>query len=355
MALNNDAKLQDALWKIGAFKGLKDRHGRAITYNTAVDGMFEKISEQAVQNAIKMGYTVDRKSGTVTKQTKRGGGHTTVPKAGGHVTISKEGIVEPKETKSGGHTTIPKNEPKKATFTFPRIQLPSFNWSFGSEPKEDNSINLEAVLNHDKRYNVKGRKWYFDPTTNTGYRIENGEVVDKFEITSGLNTTSDGYTPLTKDASGYPVYDRATNLSSTPAGIFTFVGPTRRYGETMYFLREGRRGQPGTPGTYTNVAFHAPANPQRAALFDDGNIKNNCTSYGCISPEKGKLQSMYDNEGSFAGDTVIVAPKDSRNYIKEDSGEGLLKTYFGFAPTEVSGKNYDKHYHFTNVRYNRGY
>ena len=65
--LNKVAELQDALWKIGAFKGVKNRKGKELTYNQAVDGIFKGLSEQALKNAQTMGYTIDRQKGTVTK------------------------------------------------------------------------------------------------------------------------------------------------------------------------------------------------------------------------------------------------------------------------------------------------
>lgn len=49
--------MQEALWKIGAFKGLKDRHGREVTLETAIDGINGEMTQQALANAKKMGYT----------------------------------------------------------------------------------------------------------------------------------------------------------------------------------------------------------------------------------------------------------------------------------------------------------
>ena len=80
LAPNKDSELQDALWKIGAFKGIKNKRGKELTYEQAVDGSFKKMSEQALKNAENMGYFIDRKSGTVSrtnpespKQNKPGG------------------------------------------------------------------------------------------------------------------------------------------------------------------------------------------------------------------------------------------------------------------------------------------
>lgn len=51
MALNNTAKLQDELWRKGAFKGIKDKRGRELTYEQAVDGVEGGWTEQAMANA----------------------------------------------------------------------------------------------------------------------------------------------------------------------------------------------------------------------------------------------------------------------------------------------------------------
>ena len=51
MAPNNTAKLQDELWRKGAFKGIKDRRGRELTYEQAVDGIMGNMTRQAMANA----------------------------------------------------------------------------------------------------------------------------------------------------------------------------------------------------------------------------------------------------------------------------------------------------------------
>lgn len=66
MQSNNLAKLQENLWKIGAFKGIKDRHGREAIYNTAVDGIEGNMTRTAIANAKKMGYTINS-NGTLSK------------------------------------------------------------------------------------------------------------------------------------------------------------------------------------------------------------------------------------------------------------------------------------------------
>jgi hypothetical protein len=40
--------LQLALWNRGFFKGIKDRKGRAATYETAVDGLSGRMTNAAI-------------------------------------------------------------------------------------------------------------------------------------------------------------------------------------------------------------------------------------------------------------------------------------------------------------------
>ena len=74
-ASNNIAKLQDALWKAGAFKGIKGRNGKELTYEQAVDGLRAKsgkgTTDQALAWAKANGYNVDEKAGTVSKHEQR--------------------------------------------------------------------------------------------------------------------------------------------------------------------------------------------------------------------------------------------------------------------------------------------
>lgn len=67
-APNNTAKLQDALYSIGAYKGMKDRRGNDLSYEKAVDGDFGRMTTQAVQRARNMGYDVNTNSGTVRRR-----------------------------------------------------------------------------------------------------------------------------------------------------------------------------------------------------------------------------------------------------------------------------------------------
>lgn len=60
------AALQLALWNKGFFKGLKDRRGRVVTYNTAVDGISGTMTKAAMKAAQDAGYIIN-KNGSLSK------------------------------------------------------------------------------------------------------------------------------------------------------------------------------------------------------------------------------------------------------------------------------------------------
>lgn len=95
MQSNNLARLQDQLWKMGAFKGLKDRKGRDVTYETAIDGIKGGMTDAAIANAQKMGYTVNS-NGTLQQQAKpQQAKSQTTPKAKGSRFVTTSGAYLP--------------------------------------------------------------------------------------------------------------------------------------------------------------------------------------------------------------------------------------------------------------------
>ena len=80
MAPNNLSTLQENLWNIGAFNGVKNKRGQVATVQSAIDGLPGSMTNQAIENAKNMGYFIDEKAGTVSrtnpespKQNKPGG------------------------------------------------------------------------------------------------------------------------------------------------------------------------------------------------------------------------------------------------------------------------------------------
>ena len=65
---NATAELQDALWNAGAFKGMKNRQGKELTYAQAVDGVNGNMTKQAIKKAKSMGYTIDENRGKINKK-----------------------------------------------------------------------------------------------------------------------------------------------------------------------------------------------------------------------------------------------------------------------------------------------
>ena len=89
MKSNNTAMLQDALWQIGAFKGVKDGKGRESTYNTAVDGLSGRMTKAAMDNARKMGYIINN-DGSLSKMSDISSKVTSTAKAPKQLTKKKE-------------------------------------------------------------------------------------------------------------------------------------------------------------------------------------------------------------------------------------------------------------------------
>lgn len=58
MQSNNTAKLQEALWDAGFYKGMKDRKGRELTFEQAVDGIKGNMTKAAINKAQESGYFV---------------------------------------------------------------------------------------------------------------------------------------------------------------------------------------------------------------------------------------------------------------------------------------------------------
>lgn len=67
MAPNNLSTLQENLWNIGAFNGVKNKRGQVATVQSAIDGLPGSMTNQAIENAKNMGYFIDEKAGTVSK------------------------------------------------------------------------------------------------------------------------------------------------------------------------------------------------------------------------------------------------------------------------------------------------
>ena len=313
MQSNNLAKLQNSLWKIGAFKGIKDRHGREVTYNTAVDGIEGIMTRTAIANAKKMGYDVS--SGSVKKPSKT-------------IKITQE---KPKQAGFGSITTI------QTVFNPVASYISKFINSITSSPKpiqDSKNTNLQAIFDHKKKFDVDENYAVIDKKNNTLNIYNKDKLISSYPVTLGSNV-GDGMLPL-----------NARYLSDTPrttgAGVFTLHGRnTSAYpgNEPMYTMRSDSIGP-------VAQAIHSPANlTNRREFFKTG--KKGRISFGCISTDTGIMKKLYKDKTLQTGDSVYVLPEIEGNNLIEKNGK-LQMQWKGNNPKTYK----DSHGITRNFRYN---
>ena len=305
MQSNNLAKLQEDLWKIGAFKGIKDRHGREVTYNTAVDGIEGIMTRTAIANAKKMGYDVS--SGTIKKPSK---------------TIK---INQKKPTQAGFGSVA----------SYISKFISSIIGSMDSKPIQDSkNTNLQAIFDHKKKFDVDENYAVIDKKNNTLNIYNKDKLISSYPVTLGSNV-GDGMLPL-----------NARYLSDTPrttgAGVFTLHGRnTSAYpgNEPMYTMRSDSIGP-------VAQAIHSPANlTNRREFFKTG--KKGRISFGCISTDTGIMKKLYKDKTLQTGDSVYVLPEIEGNNLIEKNGK-LQMQWKGNNPKTYK----DSHGITRNFRYN---
>ena len=313
MQSNNLAKLQEDLWKIGAFKGIKDRHGREVTYNTAVDGIEGIMTRTAIANAKKMGYDVS--SGSVKKPSKT-------------IKITQE---KPKQAGFGSITPI------QTVFNPVASYISKFINSITSSPKpiqDSKNTNLQAIFDHKKKFDVDENYAVVDKKNNTLSIYNKDKLISSYPVTLGSNV-GDGMLPL-----------NARYLSDTPrttgAGVFTLHGRnTSAYpgNEPMYTMRSDSIGP-------VAQAIHSPANlTNRREFFKTG--KKGRISFGCISTDTGIMKKLYKDKTLQTGDSVYVLPEIEGNNLIEKNGK-LQMQWKGNNPKTYK----DSHGITRNFRYN---
>ena len=311
--------LQDQLWQEGFFEGT------GFTYDQVVDGIIGAKTKQAMEKAKNSGYTV-----TLGQKMKK-----TPPQTQSQ---SKKEVNKEKNNV----TEIPSESMMESALYY---LFPSLKRKREEEEALRTATNFDAVKKAKVHNGVTEPYWYFDPKDNVAYRMQGDKVLDEFEIGSGLNQTSDGFTNLV------PGYDRSKNLSSTGAGVFTLRKETRGHqynNEPVYYFNTA-------DGKSTNQAWHGAATPDRKLLLGDGNEKNNKVSFGCIYAPDGKLRCFDENGQIHTGDSAYVEPKLDENYFYYDMNDGKIKTHFENMPSRLKGKNYNSEYDLDNIRYNTSY
>ena len=293
MQSNNLAKLQEDLWKIGAFKGIKDRHGREATYNTAVDGIEGIMTRTAIDNAKKMGY--DMSSGTIKKSSK-----TVKPSKTVKITQKK-----PKQAGFGSISSI------QSAFNPVISYISKFINDITSSPKpiqDSKNTNLQAIFDHKKKFDVNENYAVVDKKNNTLSIYNKDKLISSYPVTLGLNV-GDGMLPLNTRYLG-------DTPRTTGAGVFTLHGRnTSAYtgNEPMYTMRSDSIGS-------VAQAIHSPANlTNRREFFRTG--KNGRISYGCVSTDSGIMKKLYKDKTLQTGDSIYVLPEVKGNNLIEKNGK----------------------------------
>jgi|GEM_PF-5980729 len=293
------AHVQSQLYKIGAYGN--------IPYSQAVDGINGKITEAAWEKAKEMGYKWDRKTKSFAKEQPKGVQQTLT--AEGHVPIDiayyaqKMGISNP--LKWYRDKKRQRQEQKKREQEY-----------YSSLRDED------AIIGHKTRTGVKEPYIIVDKKANRMKLMKGNNVVGDWEVITGFNK-GDGYRGFTENTPYYSSLPRQTG-----AGIYTvsprtqsaYPGFGANPNEPLYFLMDG--------STNTSMAIHAPAGKQRASLLGNGNRADNRASFGCISPNVGVLDYIFNNNLISRGDTVYILPEEKGNYIWEDPSTGKLSTVY---------------------------
>ena len=305
MKSNNLATLQDQLWKIGAFKGVKDRHGKESTYNTAVDGIEGNMTKTAIANAKKMGYDVS--SGTLRKPSK---------------TIE-----------------VTQRKPVHAGFSPVTSYISKFisniTSNIGSEPVQDSkNTNLQAIFDHKNKFNVDKNYAVVDKKNNTLSIYNRDKLVSSYPVTLGSNV-GDGMMPVdAKYLSDSP--------KTTGAGVFTLYGRSSSHypgNEPYYTMRSDSVGS-------VAQALHSPANlTNRREFFKTG--KNGRVSFGCVSTDSGIMKKLYKDKTLQTGDSIYVLPEVKGNDLVERNGK-LQMQWKGNNPKTYK----DAHGTTRNFRYN---
>lgn len=228
---NNTADLQNALWQIGAFKGLKDRHGRDVVYNTATDGIMGPVTQAAIAKAKQMGYNVNVNSGKVVKRKNYAYGKTSNKVN----TQQKSGMVSV-------NTSSSNNSDKSSPYSLAMDKGPALRKQVVGP---DGFISYQAIEGLDGRpiYSSKlGNLGLFNRKVNSDgsicYQIkdDNGNIVTNCSQTGNLINRAMGK-PTTDHAwfrrgvyGDSIIYDKKQNLLNTVsrplAKVFNSINPS---------------------------------------------------------------------------------------------------------------------------------
>lgn len=225
--------------------------------------------------------------------------------------------------------------------------------------------NMDAITKFKTINGVTEPYYIIDKQNSQLFKMQGDKVLAKTDIMHGLNTSSDGFTRLTKNAKGVD-YNNQTNLMSTGAGVWTIGNNFPYEGGRAYNLRRTvNAGEPyyqandmfgakqpiKTYNTKTQVqeaqAIH-PMSEFRQKDFKNG-VRNK--SFGCINVQPDVLKQLNPQKG----DSVYIIPGVEGNYMYVDTKDNHIKTHYSDTNNQKDNSNYGKKFHFNNINYNTSY
>ena len=226
--------------------------------------------------------------------------------------------------------------------------------------------NMEAITKFKTLNKVTAPYYIIDKQNHQLLKMQGDKVLAKADVMHGLNTTSDGFTRLTKNANGRAEYDNRTNLMATGAGVWT-IGDNHPYeGGRAYHLR--RTINKGEPYYQANDAFGAKnpietysrktlvqeaqaIHPMPKSRYKDFKNGVRCKSFGCINVQPDFLKKLNPQKG----DSVYIIPGVKGNYMYIDTKDNHIKTHYSDTSNQKDNYNYGKKFHFNNINYNTSY
>ena len=226
--------------------------------------------------------------------------------------------------------------------------------------------NIEAITKFKTLNRVTAPYYIIDKQNHQLLKMQGDKVLAKDDIMLGLNTTSDGFTRLTKNTNGGIKYDNQTNLMATGAGVWT-IGNNYPYGggrayhlrrtinkEEPYYQANDTFGAKNPIETYSRKTLKQESqaiHPMPSSRQKDFKNGTRYKSFGCINVQPDFLKKLNPQKG----DSVYIIPGVKGNYMYVDTRDNHIKTHYSDTNNQKDNYNYGKKYHFNNINYNTSY
>lgn len=279
MRTDNIALLQDALWKVGAFKGVKDKRGNEANYKSAVDGISGRMTKTAIANAQKMGYNVNTEAGTVSM--KR---HVRVPKLQKQQNVSGEPKVD------NSRNTI-EEEPKTSTRNYEipeedRVDFAKWLYNLGVQSHYGSNV-FDTGSAYLKSLTGLGRT--LNPSVGTAQQAIALHLIDRDDI----------------HKRGDNIYHKLGYIPGTNKYKWAYLnGGKETHNKDQNLLQKAARS-----GQFVLGRFDLTETPTEYVINDDYNFNESGTDYSKQKIDSGEA-TLYDKlrylGGQGANETMPV-------------------------------------------------